>query len=190
MLPTQGQVQSSDEHLAVQAQLGDQLAWEELIHRHYARLHRYMSAQTRDVEAAAELTQETFLTAFSLIHRYADDRPFAGWLYRIGQNHLHRWWRKQRLRRIISLEMMGKSPQTNEALWLSNLDTQMADRDLVEKVIDELSPSLRDVLLLHALGGLSGPEVAATLGLSLAATERRMSRAKAQFRERYNALLP
>lgn len=63
------------------------------------------------------------------------------------------------------------------------------ERELILATLDELSPPLREALLLSALEGFTAAEVATIVEISQAAAERRISRAKARFRALYTALL-
>lgn len=179
-----------DDQLAAAARAGVEAAWVALVERYYAPLLRYLTAQTRDPELAAELTQDTFLTAGTLRPRLPADRPFAAWLYRIAQNHLRRWRRRGGLLRFVSLDWLFEwsgstivPPHRAE-----DVETAAAAADLVRLALGGLSPTLREALLLHGLAGFTAPEVAQILGISLAAAERRISRAKERFRTRYRAL--
>jgi DNA-directed RNA polymerase specialized sigma24 family protein len=64
--------------------------------------------------------------------------------------------------------------------------TEVDERDAIERVLDQLSPLLREALLLHELAGLTARESATVLGISEAAAERRIGRALSEFRRRYN----
>lgn len=164
-----------DQRLVAAAKDGEVDAWAELVRRYYPPLLRYLTSQTNDPDVAAELTQDTFLAADTLLHRLPADRPFAGWLYRIAQNLLRRMWRRRKLRRFVSIEWLLEQPaRAGRSLSQSgNLESQVAEEELVQQV----------------LNGLSSSKVAAALAISLPAAERRISRAKEQFRARYNALI-
>lgn len=177
---------STDEQLVAAAKAGSRDACAVLLQRYYVPLRRYLTACSGDPDSAAELTQETFLTALNLLDRFVPNRPFAAWLYRIAQNHLHRLWRR---RRFISLDWMLDGARLNAQIpnQSADLEADAGERDVVDQVLSELSPLLRDALLLHSLMGLTAREIAEVLGISLAAAERRISRAAEQFRIRYNA---
>lgn len=181
-----------DQHLAVAARAGSKQAWEELVRRHFPRLRRYLAGHLGDMELAAELTQDVLVAAGELLGRLPDGDLFIPWLYRIALNHLKRARRRQgRQRRPISLDsLLERSGSMAADLWdPSDVAEAVAEQDLVQRVLGELRPTLREALLLNALTGLSAAEVAQLLGLSLAAAERRISRAKEEFRQRYNALI-
>jgi RNA polymerase sigma-70 factor, ECF subfamily len=179
---------TGEQRLVVAARAGCDQAFTVLVERYHAQVLRYFARQTADRELAADLTQETFLHAFRRLDRLTDDRPFAAWLFRIAHNNLLHEWRRQRVRRLISLEWLCASAgEHHGALRSGDATPQSHERDLIQRTLDDLSSNLREALLLHSLCGFSGEEVAAILGISPAAARQRIARAKEQFRRQYRA---
>ncbi len=159
-----------------------------LVERHHAQILRYLLRQTGDRELAADLTQETFLDAYRRLGRLADDRPFAPWLYRIAHYNLLHELRRQRIRRMLSLDwLIGEGGEAWRPLHQSDETGSSHERDLIQEVLNTLTPTLRVPLLLYCLDGFSGQEVAEILGISPAAARQRIARAKDQFRQQYQA---
>jgi RNA polymerase sigma-70 factor (ECF subfamily) len=177
----------TEDELVASARAGREEAWTELVRRHHPPLLRYLSAAAGDAEEAAHLAQETFLDAVRSLGSLAPGQPFRPWLYRIARNNVLPYWRHRDRIRFTSLEDI---PGSDRAALSSPYDLaeQVAERDALRQVLDDLSPLLREALLLHALAGLSAPEVAAATGVGQKAAEQRIGRAKAQFRVRYKAL--
>jgi RNA polymerase sigma-70 factor (ECF subfamily) len=180
----------TDGDLAAAARAGSESAWGVLVDRHYAPLLGYLAARTGDKDLAADLVQDTFASAVGLLHRFGNDRPFRAWLYRIAQNHLHRVWYWRKLHRVVSLDWLTE--QAGHTAELSSrsdaFEDAVAGEELVLKILAGISPPLREAILLHSFSGFTAPEVAEILGVSLAAAERRISRGKEQFRQRYRAV--
>lgn len=183
----------TDLDLVTAARAGSEEAWAAIVGRYYPGLLRYLTRQAGDPEVAADLAQDTFLTALIEIDKPGAERAFAAWLYRIAQNRLRTYRRRKRLRQFISLDWLRERAVPIEAWTLDaertdELASTASERDVVTQVLDELSAALRDALLLHHLEGFAAWEVAAILGISVSAAERRITRAQAQFRARYNDL--
>lgn len=182
----------TDQQLVAASQQGSQEAWALLVERYYPRLRRYLNGHTGDSDLAADLTHDVFLAAGDLLDRLPAERPFVPWLYRIAQNHLKRAKRRRGRfeRRVVSLEWLVEQPGPLYASLRQSddLEASVAEAQAVQNALALMRPALRYALLLNILMDLPASAVADVLGLSLAAAERRISRAKADFRSRYNAL--
>jgi RNA polymerase sigma-70 factor (ECF subfamily) len=189
VLTTEQEIQIQDDQLVRAAQAGCYQAFEQLVIRYYERMLSYLTHATSDPVVAADLTQETFLDAFRDLQRFACDRPFVAWLYRIARNNLLSEWQRQHIRRSLSLEQMWSHGRMEHlTLWTADAACQCCERECIQQVFAMLSPSLREALVLEGLGGFSGQEVAQILGISHAAARQRIGRAKASFRQYYCAL--
>jgi RNA polymerase sigma-70 factor (ECF subfamily) len=165
--------------------------FEALIDQHYAAVLRFLTRQTGDPDLATDLTQTCFLDAYRSRHQLANKDAFAAWLFGIARNQLRMEWRRRKLRRLVSLDWI--SDRAGEAIPALSRDDETAaldDRDRIQHVLDELSPSLREALLLHNLCGFRGGEVAEILGISADAARKRIVRAEAEFRQRYGTATP
>lgn len=183
------ELQPTDDQVIAIVRHGDVEAFGVLVERYHSPLTRHLAYRCGDPELAADLTQETFLEAFRDLDHFKGESSFAAWLYGIAHNRLRMHWRRQRLRRLISLDWLtGAVPATPPALQRSDDSASCHERDTLLQVFADLTPSLREALLLHSLDGFTAPEIAGILGISRAAAERRISRAKEQFRERYRDL--
>lgn len=178
-----------EQHLVAAARTGSAEAWEELVRRFEPLVRRYLTGQLLQPDVAADVTQDVFVAAWVLLHRLRDDDWFVPWLYRIAHHHGRRARRIAGRRRLVSLDQLFD--QLGSATSKLRDPTDVADtvamHDLVQRTLTCLSPALREALLLSAMQGLSAHEVAQHLNISPAAAERRISRAKADFRKRYRA---
>lgn len=194
MLTEEGGVASSpysnltDDKLAVAAVTGESGAWDELVRRHYPPLLRYLTAHLGDPESAADLAQDTFVVAFSKLGALRPDVPFVPWLYGVARHHLLPFWRRSRLLRFESLEVLLDQGETILTTRRSDELAAVEERDPIQRTLNHLTPLLRESLLLHALNGLTAQEIADQLGISLAAAEGRIGRAAAAFRRHYGTL--
>lgn len=181
---------SASVDVVANARSGSRDAWEALVSEHYPTLHRYLRSQLHDEDLASELVHDVLIEAGRLLPRLRDDRYFTPWLFRIAQNHLKRARRRRTvLGRFVSLDWLRETsaPVYYSVCQMDDFTGSLDEGNEVQECLLEITPPLRDALLLSAVGGLSAPEVAQCLGLSRVAAERRISRAKEQFRRRYNA---
>ena len=182
-------VSRSDDDLVAAIRAGRAGAWEEVVRRHYVPLLRFLTTQTGDPEEAADLAQQTFLDAYRRLTRLEPGQPFVPWLYQIARYTFLPWWRRRWVLRHASLEaLVERAGEAVAPLRQADETEEIEERDAIQRALDQLSPLLREALLLHELEGLTAREVAAMLGISEDAAERRIGRALTAFRRRYTML--
>jgi RNA polymerase sigma-70 factor (ECF subfamily) len=178
-----------DRVAVVAVRSGDIVAFDVLVDRYHRALLSHLTYRTGDPELAADLTQDAFFHAFHRLDQLEDGRSFAAWLYGIAHNRLRAEWRRRRLRQFVSLDWLpDAAASVLPALRQEDGSAACQDRDLLQRVLDGLSPSLREALLLHGVDGFTAPEVARVLGISPSAAEQRICRAKAEFRRRHRVM--
>src|SRR5690242_1553288 len=76
----------SDDELVQATRTGAPWAAELLTHRYRERIHAYARGMLRHAEDAEDVTQETFVRAFSGLDAYRMRNRFRAWLFRIAAN--------------------------------------------------------------------------------------------------------
>jgi RNA polymerase sigma factor (sigma-70 family) len=158
------------------------------------RLYDYARSLLRsaDPDAAADVTQDTFLIAFAKVGDLRDPERLRPWLYAITRNECLRVLRQSR--RTEALEPADLETATPEAVegGTPDMSTNIvtADlRELVHAAADGLSPKDREVFDLGMRHDLSAPEVAAALGVSANSAHALLSRVRAQFERALGAFV-
>jgi RNA polymerase sigma-70 factor (ECF subfamily) len=149
-----------------------------LFDRHFAQVYRYLRRRLGG-ELAAELAAETFLQAFRSRRRFSGGQASVlAWLYGIAAN-LVRMNHRAEERRLRAYARAASSLNAYEpAIAVEDrLDAEALGPALALALAD-LSPALREVLVLHAWAELSHEEIAEALGCSSAAVRTRLSRAR------------
>jgi RNA polymerase sigma-70 factor, ECF subfamily len=158
-----------------------------LFDRHFGEVYRYLRRRLGD-ELAAELTAETFLQAFRSRRRFVDgEASVRAWLYGIAANlvRMNRRSEERRLR-AYARAAAGLGAYEPAVAVEERLDAEALWPALALALAD-LSPGLREVLVLHAWAELSHEEIAAALGCSGAAVRTRLSRARSQLTAKLGA---
>ena len=176
----------ADDLLVHAVRSGSVTAFEELVERYDAPLRAFLVRLTGDAELASDLAQETFLDLYRCRELLPNDRPFAAWLYRTARYNALPVRRRRTLHRIVSLDWLMSFRNTVIPGLHRRDEVQRADeRDLIARALDQLSPNLREALVLSAIGGFSSQEVATILDISPVAARKRISRATTEFRRSY-----
>jgi RNA polymerase sigma-70 factor, ECF subfamily len=142
-----------------------------------------------------DLCQETFLAAYRALPRMkGEELRFAPWLYRIALNQVRSEWRRHKHVSVIPFASPAGNGEdafddTGEACLVSDeyFEERVAQRDLIERVMQQLPPSSVACLLLDA-EGFSYLEIAETLQDTLSAVRSRLSRARQAFQRLYRKL--
>ena len=125
----------------------------------------WLESMTRDAEAAQEMTQQTFVRAFSGFGTF-DWRgvSLASYLYRIARNELVRWsaQRKARGGGDYLLDSLAACPSDNPETRAQ----QQSEAALLQSFLDGLEGDRRQVFDLHYWRGLRVWEVGRVLDLT------------------------
>lgn len=174
-----------DRELARFAAAGQQHAHRELLRRYKSQIYRLVSNSIGDPDAAVDLVQETFVSAFAAIDRFDPDRPFRLWISRIALNKCRDWARRRSVRSFFSFARPIEMAEEFESDAPDPYQEAEAKAELarVEKAITQLPHNLREVLVLRGIEELSQSEAAVTLGISEKAVETRLYRARTQLKK-------
>ena len=160
-----------------------------LFEDHYQRIYRYALSLMHDPAEADDVAQETFLRAYQRLDSLRDPAALTTWLYRIA-THVGLDRIRQRTRRApmeAEVDPADADEADPAAPSLQQIVEQSEMGECVQRYLESLSDSYRAVILLHDLHGLSGPEIAATLGLSLANVKIRLHRARRKLQAQLEA---
>lgn len=150
-----------------------------LFARHYPEIHAYCTRRIGYGEAD-DVAAEVFATAW----RRWDDidaENVAPWLYGIARRMLANRWRSVRRRTRLARRIAGLAPTLPDTPELYVVRRE-ADGD-VFKALASLRPADREILKLSAWEELTARQIGEILGISTAAAEQRLYRAKVRFSE-------
>lgn len=168
-------------------------AWQELA-THREAIHRHIRAIVRDPAIAEDLTQETLLRAHVKMGSLEDPSRLSAWLYRIATNICYDRFRQSSAHdasRSIDEPRDGDAEEGPLRILPDSgprLDKVMEQREMsgcVQRYLAELPDTYRAAILLHDEAGMTNPEIAEMLGVSVATVKIRVHRA----RERLGAIL-
>ncbi|MDH3678589.1 MAG: RNA polymerase sigma factor [Acidimicrobiia bacterium] len=145
-------------------------------------VHRYLQRRCGGRLLAEELTAEAFMAAVSSIKSGTVSTVTVAWLIGIARHKLVDHWRKAEREQRRLHAVAGELTEPADG-WDVVLDRQLAN-----DVLAGLGPHHRAVLTLRYLDGLPVREVAEQLDRTPGAVEALLTRAKAAFRARYEAL--
>ena len=181
-----------DQKLVEALQRGEPGAVEALLDRYGGWIYRVARRLLNDPRDVEEVTQDVLLTVVRKIQTFKGEAAFSSWLYRIAVNAAYQRLRAKRARPEVSLEpflpVFDDEGRYIEPVvdWSSKLnDPAVAEetRAAIERSLSRLPEEYRVVIQLHDVEELPNEEVAATLGLTVAAVKSRVHRARLFLRQ-------
>ena len=167
---------------------------EMLVDAYGDRVYRLALRITGSREDAEEAAQDALWTISRKIDTFKGDSAFGSWLYRIAANAAYQKIRSRKSRaREIALEDVLPSVDGDGRHWepmddwsrrVDERAMQNELREVLEDAIATLPPDYRTAIVLHDVEGMSNPDIADTLGISLPAVKSRVHRSRLYLRQR------
>ena len=171
---TQSEAGPSDAALVVAARAGEKWAQEALFRRHARMVNGLAYRLMGRDEDVDDLVQDSFLSALRGLDRLANPQAFASWLGSIVVRTAHKLLRRRRLMTRVGLRR--NAPLDVEQLLAPGLAPgAAAELKQVYGCLDRLEPEARIALVLHRVDGLSIPDVAEQMALSVSTVKRRLA---------------
>ena len=148
--------------LISKARTGDEVACASLYHHYVRPAYRLAYGVLLSAQDAEEVVQDSFVYAFRSLHKYDETlSSFKTWLYTITMSRC-RNKRRRKWRPVISLvdiaeRVAGNEPQPEEVAVRRGL------REMVYSALGQLSPKLREAIVLRYFDGLTYREMAEVL---------------------------
>lgn len=155
-----------------------------LFDEYYQRLYRYTLSLLHAPAEADDATQETLVRAYRRLESLQDWNALTTWLYRIATHICLDRIRQRGRDKTIGAEddPYDLEQAEDEAPSLEQIIERSDMSACVQRYLDGLSDSYRAVILLHDLDGLTGPQIAEVLDVSLATVKIRLHRARVRLR--------
>lgn len=177
-----------DERLIRAAQRGDLPSFNALIGRHERAVYNVCLRMLRDVSAAEDATQETFIKAWTAIRTFHGGlvRP---WLLKIATNRCYDILRARARRPADSLdaELFEVEPAWTSQAGQGEDPEIFAARGEVSRHLERALASLPDdqriVVILSDIQGHPYDEIADITGVAVGTIKSRLSRARARLRD-------
>jgi RNA polymerase sigma-70 factor (ECF subfamily) len=179
--------------LIAEARRGDLDAFNRLVLVHQTKAFNLAWRITGDGEAAADATQEAFVSAFRKLSSYRGG-SFRAWLLRIVTNACYDELRRRKRRPAESLEALEEASGSGDGirgvdpLSSSSDDPERAAEQAevtraIERCLSRLPGEFRTVVVLADVLALDYQEVAAAMGSPVGTVRSRLARARARLRE-------
>lgn len=154
----------------------------------------------RNKENAQDITQECFLRAYKMLRSYKTNSAFSTWIYRICQNLIYDFYRKNKKIQTVSLSVSDISDIDGRS---GNSDlSDLKQRDIadissepseiviraeriakIRELIEALPDDLRDIIIMRDINNFSYIKISETLDIEIGTVKSRLSRAREKLKK-------
>ncbi|MDX6698387.1 MAG: hypothetical protein QOE65_1784 [Solirubrobacteraceae bacterium] len=185
----------ADPGLVASVREGDDRAFEELYARYHPRIAAYVRGMVRDHARAEDVTQEVFFSALRRMRQTERPIAFKAWIYEIARNACIDAYRRTSRAEELSYDAEGGLPPADSVRLVSRSpepDDAVESKQRLDDLCGAfggLSETHHQILVLRELEGLSYREIGERLGMSRAAVESTLFRARRRLSEEYDELV-
>jgi RNA polymerase sigma-70 factor, ECF subfamily len=150
---------------------GDENALAVLITRHQSKIYGFIYSKMPDRDVADDVFQDTFIKVIKTLksNSYNEEGKFLPWVMRIAHNLIVDHYRKNK-----KMPMLRETEEFSIFSILSDnslnaegqIITEVIEKDL-QKIVQELPPDQREVLMMRIYQDLSFNEIADLTGVSI-----------------------
>ncbi len=163
---------TEEANLVRRIQARDEIAFREIVERYQAKIFSIIYGILRNHNDAEDIAQQVFAKIYFSIKNFDFRSSLLTWIYKITVNECYDYLRKKRVRKLVYESDFSEE----DALRMENsetaieqgpaVDTQLAQRDLVVKLLGKLSEDDRTLLLLKEVEGHSVEELSQMTGMN------------------------
>jgi len=180
-------MEPTDAELIAAVLKGDTNSFEPLVQKYSPRLFATARRYARRESEVEDIVQEIWTKAFQKLSSFRGEAPFEHWLMRMAVRTCYDALRSHRRNRETSFSELSE-PETD---WLDHFmaapdqasEHAAAARQLVQTLLDQLSPAARLVITLLEIEERSVKEIAQLTGWSVPLVKVRAFRARAEMRK-------
>src|SRR5271169_3657404 len=132
-------------------QARDELAFREIVDRYQSKIFSIIYGVLRNHNDAEDIAQQVFSKVYFSIRNFDFRSSLLTWIYKITVNECYDYLRKKRVRKLVyesdfsqedAQRLEGTDPAVDPA---QPVDTQLAQRDLILKLLAKLPQGDRDL---------------------------------------------
>ncbi len=172
-----------DEEILIERSKRDKRHFGVLYERYFERIFNYLLRHTDDEDTAADLCSQTFVNALNALPKYeARGVPFSAWLYKIAGNEINKHYRKNKGKKVFSIEELKVKQLVEQA-------EETWDEETLQRLLgymNDLPTEMLQVLELRFFEDKDFREIAFILDMTESGAKMRTYRALDKLRERFN----
>lgn len=153
-------------------QARDEMAFREIVERYQAKVFSIIHGILRNHNDAEDIAQQVFAKIYFSITNFDFRSSLLTWIYKITVNECYDYLRKKRVRKLVyESDFSEEDAQRMQNIETASdqgpaVDTQLAQKDLIVKLLERLSNEDRSLLLLKEVEGHSVEELSQMTGMN------------------------
>lgn len=169
---TVDQRQTDELRLVERVKARDEIAFKELVDRYQNKVFSIIYGILRTQGDTEDIAQQVFAKIYLSINHFDSRSSLLTWIYKITVNECYDYLRKKKVRKLVYesdfSEEDSKRMDNSEASADRGpaVDTQLAQRDLVLKLLSKVSAEDRNLMMLKEVEGHSVEELAQMTGMN------------------------
>ena len=152
-------------------------AQKKLYEDHFAIMMGVCLRYAKDKEQAMDIVHDGFIKVFMKIHTYQPGTSLTAWIKRIMVTTSIDHYRRESLRKTISLSHIKQPPAFNSVILSKMQSTEIL------ACIQKLSPMYRTIFNMHAIEGFSHREIADILNIKESTSRANLTKARNNLKE-------
>ena len=156
---------ASDEQIVTATLGGDVSSFGIIVERYWDMVTAFALSKVYNTVDAEDIAQESFIKAYSQLHRLRNPSYFAGWLCKITAQQCVNHIRKNSRKRTASGYGAYEADVSAQAVvFSSNPGLNDEQVHFVRKTVSRLPEKFRKVIIMRFVAGLSAAQIAQQLG--------------------------
>ena len=180
-------MERTEAELIAAALQGDAASFEPLIARYSPRVFATARRYARRESEVEDIAQEVWIKAFQKLGSFRGDAPFEHWLMRLAVRTCYDFLRAHQRNREAPFSDLTEPEEDWLERFVSQPDTASEDADaarqLIERILEQLSPPARLIITLLEIEDRSVKEISQLTGWSVPLVKVRAFRARAEMRK-------
>lgn len=172
----------NERELLLSAQNGTVEDFGKIVHLYQARLRAYAARFVYSSDDAFDLVQDAFIEAFQHLDRFDVDRDFGAWIRTICRNRIFNFYRSQKIRKTVSLDIIDEAINEMVAQQDGDEDHTQERLDALKNCIEKLGPEQRELVELRYQSQIPVKDMAECMGKSATALSMKLMRIRDQLR--------
>ncbi|MDB6028143.1 MAG: polymerase, sigma-24 subunit, subfamily [Verrucomicrobiales bacterium] len=180
-------MEKTDAELIAAVLKGDTASFEPLVAKYQPRVFATARRYARRESEIEDIVQEVFFKSFQKLSSFRGEAPFEHWLMRLAVRTCYDFLRGHQRNRETAFTELSEPEED----WLERFvaepsgadENAEAARQLINKILDQLSPAAKLVITLLEIEDRSVKEIAKLTGWSVPLVKVRAFRARAEMKK-------